>query len=269
MKIIVRDRGSAYAGGARAGALDARQIVDRFHLVENATDAFNELLEQWRWETATDGNVAPTDPAFEAEQAREGPVEAARPAEAASDKPPAASPESLPPACPPSPTKQQDIVRRAQGDSMRRIAETVHLHRRMVRRLLDSAEPPYHRRDKPRPGGITSPKLAPHTEYLQQRWREGYTNAMRLHDEIVERGYTDSRTLLSAAVRSWRPPRAPNLLRQKRNRRTLDPRRLWRPIRPSERLTDQERPVVQQLLDADEMVASASGRCSKSKMRRD
>jgi transposase len=122
----------------------------------------------------------------------------------------------------------------------RQRAETLHLHRRTVRRLLDSAEPPYNRRDHPRPGGITSPKLAPYTEYLQQRWREGCTNAVRLHDEIVERGYTGSRTLLSEAVRPRRPPRLPKPLRRKRNRRALDPRRLRRLLtRPPERLTDQ------------------------------
>lgn len=272
VEIIVRDRGGAYADGARAGAPDARQIADRFHLVKNVTDAFDELLKQRRWETATDGTVAPTDPPLGAEQAREDPVEAARPEEVAADTPSAASPEPPPPARPLSPTKQQEIARRAtrearwtavhdrraHGDSIRRIAGALHLHRRTVRRLLDSAEPPHNRRDHPRPGGITSPKLAPYTEYLQRRWREGCTNAVRLHDEIVERGYTGSRTLLSEAVRSWRPPRAPKPLRRKRNRRALDPRRLRRLLtRPPERLKADERTVVQRLLDADETVASA------------
>jgi transposase len=134
----------------------------------------------------------------------------------------------------------------------------LHLHRRTVRRLLDSAEPPHNRREQPRPGGITSPKLAPYTEYLQQRSREGRTNAVRLYREIVERGYDGSRTLLSEAVRSWRPPRPPRPLRRKRNRRGLDPRRLRRLLtRPPERLTEEERPVVQRLLDADETVAAA------------
>jgi transposase len=59
-------------------------------------------------------------------------------------------------------------------------------------------------------------------------------------------------------VRSWRPPRPPRPLRRKRNRRGLDPRRLRRLLtRPPERLTEEERPVVQRLLDADETVAAA------------
>lgn len=74
----------------------------------------------------------------------------------------------------------------------------------------------------------------------------------------MERGYEGSRTLLSEAVRSWRPPRLPKPLRQKRNRRGLDPRRLRRLLtRPPERLTDQQRPVVQRLLDVNETVSAA------------
>ncbi|HZL18031.1 MAG TPA: transposase [Polyangia bacterium] len=241
-------------------------------MVKNVTDAFDELLKQRRWETTTDGAVAPAEPPPEADGAEEEPAEEAGPADVAPPAPPAARAEPLPPARPLSPTKQQELARRAarearwkavhdrraQGDSIRRIAETLHLHRRTVRRLLDSAVPPRNGRDQPRPGGISSPKLAPYTDYLQQRWSDGCTNAVRLYGEIVERGYDGSRTLLSEAVRSWRPPQAPKPLRQKRNRRAIDHRRLRRLLtHPPERLTDQERPVVQRLLDADETVSAA------------
>jgi transposase len=272
VEVIVRDRGGAYADGARAGAPDAIQIADRFHLVKNVTDAFDELLKQRRWGTTTDGAVAPTEPPPEAAGAEAQPVEGVRPMEVAPPESQAARPAPPPPARPLSPTKQREIARRAardarwqqvqdrraQGDSIRRIAETLHLHRRTVRRLLDSAAPPHHRRDHPRPGGISSPKLAPYTEYLQQRRSDGCTNAVRLYGELVERGYDGSRTLLSEAVRPWRPPRLPKPLRQRRNRRGLDPRRLRRLLtRPPERLTEEERPVVQRLLDADETVGAA------------
>jgi transposase len=63
------------------------------------------------------------------------------------------------------------------------------------------------------------------------------------------------------ALRPWRsprPPKPPKPLRQKHHPRTLNSRRLRRLLtRPPERLTDEERVVVQGLLAADAKVAAA------------
>jgi len=179
VEVIVRDRGGAYADGARQGAPEASQIADRFHLVRNVTDALDELLKQRRWQATTDGDVAaveapPEAGAAEAETAGEPPM-----TEATTAGPPATAEGDPASARPLSPTKQREIARRAardarwqqvhdlraQGNSIRRIADTLHLHRRTVRRLLESAEPPRNRREHPRPGGITSPKLTPFTAW--------------------------------------------------------------------------------------------------------
>lgn len=95
-----------------------------------------------------------------------------------------------------SPTKQVPAQRRVHA----------------LRRLLATPAPPRNRIIHPRPGGITSPVLAPFTDYLQRRWRAGCTNGCQISRELVERDYTGGRTLVLAAIRSWRPAKPPKSL---------------------------------------------------------
>jgi transposase len=46
IEVIARDRGGACAEGARAGAPDATQVADRWHLLRNGSEALQQVLER-------------------------------------------------------------------------------------------------------------------------------------------------------------------------------------------------------------------------------
>jgi transposase len=248
VEIVVRDRAEAYAEGARSGAPTARQVADRFHLLQNATPALNEVL-----------------------QGRRRRVEIAATPE--TPEPPAvlgSTSIGVPPADPSqrSGTKQRQADARArrvarwaavrtlqaQGVSLRQIARDLGLARQTVRRLAATPEPPHNQRVRPpRPGGLTAPTLAPFVGYLQDRWQDGCTNASQLYREIVVQGYRGSRSLLAHAVQSWRPPRPPRYPAPRRGRRQRSVRGLC--LRPPERLTPEERDGLDHLLEQEPEIA--------------
>lgn len=62
IQIIVRDRPEAYAEGARQGAPDAIQVADRFHLLQNASQALDQVLRTRRRIAVTVAEPAAVDP---------------------------------------------------------------------------------------------------------------------------------------------------------------------------------------------------------------
>jgi transposase len=225
VEIVVRDRAEAYAEGARAGAPGAQQVADRFHLVQNASTALDELVRAGRRSVSwtTEEPVPPTDR-------------------------------------PPSATRQQKAARRqarvARWEKMRalreagwnlsQIAREMATDRKTVRRLL-ATPAPTNRPRSPRPGGLSSPTLQPFVGYLQDRWQSGCQNICQLHREITARGYPGSYSLLNQALRPWRAPRAPPGTRRQRHRRSLR----WLCLRPRSDLKPDEIAALDQALADD------------------
>lgn len=235
VEIIVRDRSGAYADGARAGAPDAVQVADRFHLVKNGSDALDEVVRSCRQ------RIEYAEPAAEI---------------------------TTPPAVPEPPlsrTNQEQLARRARrrarwqqvrdrrdaGDSIQGIARELGMGRRTVRHYLASSEPPP-ARSPPPPPGLTSPRLRPYAGYLQGRWQAGCHNISQLFREIKAQGYPGSRTLLDQALRPWHPPRPPRGSRSRRRRLSVR----WLCLRPPDQLAPDERQALAQLLAGDPALAT-------------
>jgi len=240
VEIVTRDRAEAYAEGVRAGAPGARQVADRFHLLQNASAALDEVVRSRR------RRLEYAEPP--------GPADAADP--------------TAPPAIPDRPlsrAKQEQLARRdrrkarwqrvrdlrAAGASICSIARQLGMCRRTVRHYLATPEHPTWR-PPPRPGGLRSPLLQPYVIYLQDRWQAGCHNVSQLFREIRAQGYPGSRTLLDQATRPWCPPRPPRGSRPKHRR--LSAR--WLCLRPPEQLKDYERQALEQLLVDDSELAA-------------
>jgi transposase len=251
IEIISRDRASAYADGAAAGAPQAIQVADRFHLLQNAGDALQRVLQQH-------------------------PAALRAAAQAAADVPPPA-PVPLPaPSVPPTPERlpagaasatdlgereqrfQTVLALHAEGRSVRQIAAEVHLNWRTVKRYILARELP----KRGAPAIQLTSSVRPYLGYVEQRWREGCHNAVHLLKEIRAKGYRGS---YSSMCRALKP------LRQGDGRRTtltpttprppraLSPRQgMWLLMRPEEELIEAERQGRQALTEASPALATAA-----------
>jgi transposase len=224
---IVRDRAEAYADGARLGAPDAEQVADRFHLLQNASAALDELLRARR--RRVEVAAAPAEP-----DARAPPVSRRRRQEAERRAVRVG--------------RWEEVRRRhAAGESLRGIALQMGLNRRTVTRLAGTAMPPRNQICQPRPGGLRSPSLQPYVAHLQDRWQAGCDNISQLFREIVAQGYTSSRSLLYQALQPWRPPRSPAGARGRTRRLSVR----WLCLRAPDHLDANERAALDRLLAED------------------
>lgn len=245
VEVISRDRAEAYAQGASEGAPDAIQVADRFHLVQNASNALDRMLRGRR--LAVEEPEAP-------EITNNSETEAVQVEDADTD-------QQL------SPTKRYQAEQRAArvarwekvrelrqlGASISRIARDVGITRKTVRSLIASPEPPHNRVVRPRPGGLSSPTLQPYVGYLQDRWQQGCTNVSKLFRELQSMGYVGSRSLLAQAVQPWRGPmsRLSKQERQRARKMTKRSSMRWICLKPPDKLKEDERLLLEKLLAKD------------------
>jgi transposase len=227
--ILARDRADAYALAGRQAAPDALQVADRFHLVRNVSEALNALLHSRRWHQLTPATLPAEAP----------PVTVAT----------TASPAELRRQAPqPSPRKRTiwEAVRQRRdlGQSLRRIAQALGLDRRTVRKYVAMDQPPVYPPRRPRPT-----QLSPYRDYLTARWAQGCHNARRLYQELVQRGYQGSASMVRKVLQPWRT-------RQEASPIGLKASQLSRLIlQPAGGLTDTEQEALARVLQANPLLA--------------
>ncbi len=181
IELITRDRSGAYADGARQGAPNATQVADRFHLLQNVAETLESVF-------AAHGQ------AIEAvnEANRQRPI-----------KQPNGS-EAVPIPLPRLAAKSQRRAEQRRTERLRRFNQVWELHRQgwrgeriahhlgigksTVFRYLRSETFPERKRRSDRGRGL----LDPYKAYFRQRWNEGYRDAKRLMQELIEQGYSGS-----------------------------------------------------------------------------
>jgi transposase len=285
VEVIARDRASDYADGATRGAPEAVQVADRFHLLQNMREMLQRLLSrhQAALQAATQTDTAPADGV---------PVASGVAASAVTDAPTGHAAEanaSARPAIVPAPrltkTTQQSQERRdrrlasyttvrelrAQGLSIRAIAEHLHLSRKTVRRFVVADQFPERASRRP-----ASSKLDPFLPYMEQQLTVGQANGMALWRELRDHhGYTGSRALVSGWVarhrhllpasdpatptprRRGRPPAPASAVPPASPRRCSARQAAWLLVRRRHELEDADRVVVERLCQHSTAVSTA------------
>jgi transposase len=215
IQVIARDRGGAYAAGARDGAPDAVQVADRWHLVDNLADTLEACLrskgsclkaasaalrEQGRDKVKErEDEAAPSlsNGVYQGKRRHPHPERWRERAEAAAEKGVARRRE----------TYEQARPLHANGASVAQIARTVGASRMTVYKYLREGPPQRKRHSVHGRQRV----LEPYEPYLLSRWDEGCRMATVLWREIRAQGFVHSLTNVQRFVNQRRregPPPA-------------------------------------------------------------
>jgi transposase len=185
IEVVARDRAGAYADGIRQGAPNAVQVCDRWHLLRNLGDAVQAVVGRHHADIRRVSRHIAEETAA---------LAASMPMAAPDPVTPAAAERRSQASYARRQARYEEAVRlKAMGMPLKRIAATIGVERKTVRRWLRAGGIPSWR--QPRRSGI----LGRYADYLNRRWSEGCRNAAQLWREIVALGFTGR----PGTVRRW------------------------------------------------------------------
>jgi transposase len=240
VEFVTRDRSSEYEAGITAGAPDAIQIADRWHLLKNLGEAVQRVLQshskalRQTVRRAHEQNLAALA-MVQPEAVRE------------EDSQEESSTQSY----------REQIFREVkalieQGMSNRAIAGQLSIDRRTVARYRVADEVPVRNF-----GNQNVSQVTPYFSYLRQRLAEGCHNRAELWRELRDQGFTGSYMSVWRAMKKLDPegtlsaPSTPSPFTK------LSPRQaMWLLVRPPEKLDDKERQLRDALLECSAAAAT-------------
>lgn len=239
VEIITRDRSAKYAEGARAGAPQAVQVADRWHLLKNLREAVQRFLtrQHAHLEQAT---AAVTHCQLLEHTTTAGPV-AMLSSRSAQER-------------------QHNRAKRYarycqvldlhhQGVSQKRIAAILGISPITVRTFIRAGTFPE------RATSRRQSQLDPYVAFLHQRWAAGCTNPTQLWHEIVTQGYRGTPRMvrryidrLGQRVKALMPEQRAQFIQAETTFKTPTVRRatFWL-LRPAEELTPDQEACITQL----------------------
>jgi transposase len=200
VEIISRDRGDEMIRGATAGAPQATQVADRWHLMRNLRDALVGTVDRHRPEVRQAAQDAAAGQPI-------GPADDSKPPPAPDSIPQSAGPESSVAGSASRARRlelyEQTLALHRQGLSVRAIVDRLKIHKDTVRGFLaadtfpERAERAYER------------GTDPHVEHLKRRWSEGCRNAAVLFQELRALGFIGSYYMVRRQLAVWRKAEPP------------------------------------------------------------
>jgi transposase len=186
VEIVARDRAGAYADGIRAGAPDATQVADRWHLLRNLGDALADILARHHRDLRAAAKAAD-------QASAEVPLPLAEPSGSPLGEPPRLDRHAGRRA-----RFDEAVALHEQGWPVKRIARKLGMDPKTVRGWLRSGQlPTWTQRSR-------GSAVDRHAEHLRRRWDEGCRNAAQLWREIRERGFRGRQRTVQRWVVRWR-----------------------------------------------------------------